>query len=97
MPQSINHKDPHTAAEHERLEEHATQSAANYAILVDVPMTVTMWRGKFGNCGEKIKTTHQFLNFFWPQWMISIGTVLQEYLKSKRKMTKSSQHKICVS
>ena len=30
MPQRIRHKDPHAAAEHERLEEHATQSAAKH-------------------------------------------------------------------
>ena len=30
MPQRIRHKDPHAAAGDERLEEHATQSAANH-------------------------------------------------------------------
>ena len=30
VPQRIRHKDPHIAAECERLEEHATQSAANH-------------------------------------------------------------------
>ena len=30
VPQRIRHKDPYAAAEHERLEEHATQSAANH-------------------------------------------------------------------
>ena len=30
VPQRIRHKDPHAAAEHDRLEEHTTQSAANH-------------------------------------------------------------------
>ena len=30
VPQRIRHKDPYAAAERERLEEHATQSAANH-------------------------------------------------------------------
>ena len=30
VPQRIRHKDPHAAAEHERLGEHATQSADNH-------------------------------------------------------------------
>ena len=30
VPQRIRHKDPHAAAEHERLEDCATQSAANH-------------------------------------------------------------------
>ena len=30
LPQKIRHKDLHAAAEHERLEDHATQSAANH-------------------------------------------------------------------
>ena len=30
LSQMIKHKDPHVAAEHERLEEYATQSIANH-------------------------------------------------------------------